>query len=89
MIGFNLRQRKAKLYNGEVVREGDIVEYTDSDGNTLRLSVLVRKHDYNRYYKLESFKKDGDQISLRKGTLYIGNPHYQITDYINARKVTT
>ena len=34
------KQRKAKLANGQVVKEGDVVEFTNSDGEKCRGKIM-------------------------------------------------
>ena len=43
------RQRKAKLYNGDVVREGNLVSFIDSD-HIERVGRISRRPDKSLYF---------------------------------------
>ena len=43
------RQRKTKLYNGQIVRYGDHISFRDSDGY-LRVGKIKRRDDKTLYF---------------------------------------
>ena len=73
------RQRKAKLFNGEIVKENDLVRFINSDGMKCVGRIERRKfasphNDTGKYF--------------RKGTLFFWNSGFDITDYKNAEIAT-
>ena len=44
-----MKQRKAKLYNGQIVREGDKISFINSDG-CLCIDIIKRRDDKTLYF---------------------------------------
>lgn len=52
------KQRRARLRNGEVVREGSAIEWTDSDGETQRGEIErdgKRLYFWNRKFEITDY----------------------------------
>ena len=62
--------KTAKLYDGTKVKDGSIVSFIDSDGETCTGVVRKRKHSYP---------------SGKKGTLFFWNISKKIEEYQNAK----
>ena len=71
-------EKKTTLYNGQLVKEGDVVEWVDSDGKS-RTDVIKRRI-------FDVLHCDTKQI-LKKGTLFMCNNAYNPSDYITATKL--
>ena len=55
-----IKQKKAKLANGQVVRFGDNVQFTNSDGEVCR-DIIKRRADgtlyfWNQMFQIEDYK---------------------------------
>lgn len=68
-------QRKTKLHNGTVAREGDKVAFINSDGE--RCEDLIKRRQYNTIHQNTGEK-------LKKGTLFFWNVGFNVSDYRNA-----
>ena len=51
----NFLHRKAALYNGQIVREGDMVSFVSSDGETF-IDMIKRRKDGSLYFWNTSHK---------------------------------
>lgn len=71
-------QRKAKLFNGQIVKEGDLIKFVDSDGKTQTGKIERRKYN-------ATHSDTGKQ--LMKRTLFFRNITFEISDYKNAELV--
>lgn len=69
------RQRKTTLFNGKEVREGDNVYFIGSDGNRREFKIERRLFNYTH---------PDNVCKLNKGTLFLCNARFKITDYKNA-----
>jgi len=69
------KQRKAKLFNGQIVREGDLIRFVDSDG--MKCVGKIERRKFNCTHV-----DSGDK--LKKGTLFFWNNGFNIADYKNA-----
>ena len=69
------KQRKTKLYDGTVGKEGDKVAFVNSDGERCEGFIERRKFDVIH-------KDTGEK--LKKGTLFFWNIGFNVSDYRNA-----
>ena len=70
-----LFKKTTKLFNGEVVKDGDYVRFLSSDSEFINCQVKKRICDN---IHCETGKK------MKKGSLYIHNQYFDIKDYRNA-----
>lgn len=70
------KQRKAELFNRQVVRKGDLVSFINSDKVKCTGKIERRKFDAINIR---------DRRILKKGTLYFWNANADIPDYRNAK----
>jgi hypothetical protein len=73
------KQRKTKLFNGTIVREGNLVRFINSDGMKCVGKIERRKF-------ATPYNETGEYF--RKGTLFFWNNGFDITDYRNAEIAT-
>lgn len=69
------KQKKTKLYNGTVVKEGDKVAFINSDGERCEGLIMRRQFDILH-------QDTGEK--LKKGTLFFWNMGFNVSDYRNA-----
>ena len=60
------KKRKAKLFNGQTVREGDMVEFTNSDGEICRDIVQRDINNPKRLFFWNNTAEISDYKSARK-----------------------
>ena len=70
-----LKNKRAKLFNGTVVKEGDKIAFINSDGE--RCEGLIQHRQF------ETIHEDTGE-KLKKGSLFFWNIGFHISDYKNA-----
>lgn len=83
---FNLfKQKKALLYNGKKVKEGDKVFFINSDGVRCEGVIERRKFDVkleSPHYGTLRSKDPHKETILKKGSLFFWNDGFLIQDYV-------
>ena len=65
-VSMLFKQRKAKLANGDAVKEGDTVEFTNSDGESCRSTIKRDINNPKRLYFWNNTAEISDYKSARK-----------------------
>lgn len=69
------KQTETTLFNGKIVKEGDVVSFVDSDG-CKHYGIIKRR-------RFDCIHADTKEV-LKKGTLYYWNNKFNPCDYRNA-----
>ena len=79
------KEKTATLYNGTKVKQGDRVSWMQYDGVLVVSYIRRRERDYDLSSNI--FRTVYHNGVLKKGTLFLWNPEYLITDYKTAEKL--
>lgn len=78
IISYLFGEPIAFLHDGTQVKDGDMVEWIDSDKNIRQDLVQKRSYDY---------RHSETGVVLKKGSLFVVNPTYNPCDYSTAKKL--
>jgi hypothetical protein len=70
--------KPTKLHNGTIVKEGDTIQFVNSDGELCEEKIMARKYPTRSGRTSKIFKK---------GTLFFWNACFEPKDYPSAVKV--